>query len=206
MNTGEHISVPAKGSSMNRFDFHDRVLFYRLAATSCGDVGVLWTARGIDPSVVSIFLPRPEGPTDAFITDIYPGVEERDHRGLTGLCDRLGRSMAGEDVELPVSLLDLDLCYDFQRRVLLKAKEIPRGMVIPYGRLAQRIGAPRAARAVGTALARNPFSLVLPCHRVVRASGDIGNFGGGPKMKETLLRIEGVEVSNEGRVDRRFFW
>ena len=191
---------------MNRFAFHDLQLFYRLVKTHCGDVGVLWVNKGSEPSVVSIFLPRPDVSMDTFITDIYPGAAARDHRGMTGLCDRIGRYMAGEDIDLPVSLLDLDLCYEFQRRVLLKAREIPRGRVIPYGRLAQRIGAPRAARAVGTAMAKNPFPLVLPCHKVIRASGDVGNFGSGPIMKRTLLGIEGVDVSDEGRVDGRFFW
>ena len=191
---------------MNMFTFHDDPLFYRLVETSCGDVGVLWIKKGSDPSVVSIFLPRQSISTDTFIADIYPDADEKTHGNLEGLCDQIRRYMDGADVDLPLSLLDLDLCYDFQRRVLLKAKEIPRGKVIPYGKLAERIYAPRAARAVGTALAKNPFSLILPCHKVVRASGDIGNFGSGPEMKRTLLRLEGVEVSDEGRVGSSFFW
>lgn len=191
---------------MNRYTFHDVTLFYQLIETSYGDVGVLWIKKGSVPSVVSIFLPRQDVSTAVFVEGLYPDAEEATHDNLEGLCDQIRRYIEGADVDFSLSFLNLDLCYDFQRRVLLKAKEIPRGKVIPYGKLAERIHAPRASRAVGTALAKNPFSLILPCHKVVRASGDIGNFGSGPEMKKTLLRLEGVEVSEEGKVDRRFFW
>ncbi len=191
---------------MNKFHFNDVSLFYQLVETPCGDMGVLWMKKGADPSVVSIFLPRKELPMAGFIENLYPDAKEGAHINLKGLCDQLRRYMEGVDLDFSPALLDMDLCYDFQKRVLLKAKEIPRGKVIPYGKLAERINAPGAARAVGTALAKNPFPIILPCHRVVRASGYIGNFGSGPEMKRTLLRLEGVEVSEKGKIDRRFFW
>jgi len=169
-------------------------------------MGVLWMKKGAEPSVVSIFLPRKELSMAGFIENLYPDAGEHNHGNLEGLCDQIRRYMEGVDIDFSLAFLDLDLCYNFQKRVLLKAKEIPRGRVIPYGKLAERISASGAARAVGTALARNPFSLILPCHKVIRASGQIGNFGSGPAMKRALLRLEGVEVSEEGKIDRRFFW
>ena len=96
-------------------------------------------------------------------------------------------------------------CYDFQKRVLVKLREIPAGKVVSYGQLAGRTGAPGAARAAGTALAGNPFPIVLPCHRVVKSTGHMGNFGGGQELKETLLRIEGVEVNTGGKIEQRYF-
>jgi O-6-methylguanine DNA methyltransferase len=87
----------------------------------------------------------------------------------------------------------LDGLGDFQRRVLLETCEIPAGETRSYAWLAARVGHPGAARAVGSALARNPLPLVVPCHRVVRADGRIGNYGcGGPAAKRALLREEGV--------------
>jgi O-6-methylguanine DNA methyltransferase len=84
---------------------------------------------------------------------------------------------------------------DFQRRVLLETCEIPPGETRSYAWLAARVGHPGAARAVGSALARNPLPLVVPCHRVVRADGRIGNYGcGGPAAKRALLREEGVAL------------
>ena len=187
---------------MDKFTFDGVALFYRLIETTCGDVGVLWTDGDSNPSVVGIVLPRQNIATALFVKTLYPDAKEATHENLEDLCDCIYRYTKGEDVDFPLSLLDLDLCYNFQLRVLLKLKEVPRGRVISYGRLAEKIHAPRAARAVGTAVAKNPFPLIFPCHRVVRASGHIGNFGSGPDMKKNLLRLEGVEVSDKRRIDR----
>jgi O-6-methylguanine DNA methyltransferase len=82
----------------------------------------------------------------------------------------------------------------FQRQVLEKALEIPHGQVRPYGWLAREVGHPGAQRAVGSTMARNPIPLLIPCHRVVRNDGIIGNYGlGGTEMKKTLLRAEGID-------------
>jgi len=80
----------------------------------------------------------------------------------------------------------------FQRAALQATAKIPRGQARSYGDIADRIGAPRAHRAVGTALARNPVPLLIPCHRVIRADGSLGNYGmGGTARKRALLRAEG---------------
>jgi methylated-DNA-[protein]-cysteine S-methyltransferase len=76
--------------------------------------------------------------------------------------------------------------------VLERLREVPRGETITYGALAARAGNPRAARAVGTACARNPVPIVVPCHRVLPGTGGIGNYGGGPDRKRALLTLEGV--------------
>jgi methylated-DNA-[protein]-cysteine S-methyltransferase len=78
----------------------------------------------------------------------------------------------------------------FYRRVLRATAKVPFGEVITYGEAAQRAGSPRAFRAAGTALGSNPIPIVVPCHRVVRAGGDLGNYGGGPEMKRFLLELE----------------
>jgi methylated-DNA-[protein]-cysteine S-methyltransferase len=110
-------------------------------------------------------------------------------------------------VDFRLSLIDLEQCSEFQRRVLLAENKIPRGWVSSYGRIARRLGIPNAARAVGTALARNPFPIIIPCHRTVRSNGDLGGFGGGLKMKRELLELEGVQFSTTGRVlTDRFYY
>ena len=89
---------------------------------------------------------------------------------------------------------DLRAVSEFERAVLLKALEIPRGEVRPYGWIAREIARPRAVRAVGTALARNPIPLFIPCHRVVRSDGRIGRYSlGGPDAKRTILEAEGID-------------
>jgi methylated-DNA-[protein]-cysteine S-methyltransferase len=86
--------------------------------------------------------------------------------------------------------LDLGLARDFSRRVLLELARVPYGEVTTYGALATRAGRPRAARAVGTVMNRNPIPIVLPCHRVVGASGSLVGYGGGLERKQALLRLE----------------
>jgi methylated-DNA-[protein]-cysteine S-methyltransferase len=80
----------------------------------------------------------------------------------------------------------------FYRRVLRATARVPFGEVITYGQAARRAGNPRAFRAAGTALGSNPIPIVVPCHRVIRAGGEIGNYGGGPQMKRFLLELEGA--------------
>jgi methylated-DNA-[protein]-cysteine S-methyltransferase len=78
----------------------------------------------------------------------------------------------------------------FYRRVLRATAKIPFGEVITYTDAAERAGSPRAFRAAGSALGSNPIPIVVPCHRVIRSGGDIGNYGGGPEMKRFLLELE----------------
>lgn len=82
----------------------------------------------------------------------------------------------------------------FQKKVYTVVKEIPRGETRSYAWVAQRIGNPRAARAVGTALKKNPFTIVVPCHRVVHSDGSIGEYALGADLKKKLLEIEGMYV------------
>jgi methylated-DNA-[protein]-cysteine S-methyltransferase len=79
---------------------------------------------------------------------------------------------------------------EFQLRVLEELQKIPYGKTCSYSEIAQRIGRPRAVRAVGAANGRNPIPIVIPCHRVIGAGGDLTGFGGGLRTKEALLRLE----------------
>jgi methylated-DNA-[protein]-cysteine S-methyltransferase len=88
--------------------------------------------------------------------------------------------------------VDLALQADFNRRVLRELARVPYGEVVTYGELASRAARPRAARAVGTVMNRNPLPIVLPCHRVVGANGKLVGYAGGLDRKETLLRLEGA--------------
>jgi O-6-methylguanine DNA methyltransferase len=92
--------------------------------------------------------------------------------------------------------LNLEQLPEFERQVLMKTMEIPRGEVRPYAWVAAELGRPLAVRAVGNALARNPIPFIIPCHRVVRSDGRIGNYGaGGPESKRALLQTEGVDTN-----------
>jgi methylated-DNA-[protein]-cysteine S-methyltransferase len=107
-------------------------------------------------------------------------------------------------VSFPLDWVNLDRCRPFQRNVLIHEYKIPRGRVRSYGGLARIVGAPRAARAVGRALAINPVPIVVPCHRAIRGDGSLGGFGGGLPMKRALLEMEGVGFDQTGRVRPEF--
>ena len=80
----------------------------------------------------------------------------------------------------------------FRSRALHAVARIPYGKTRTYGEIAKSAGNPRAFRAAGTACGSNPIPLIVPCHRVVQSGGGIGNYGGGPEMKEALLDLEGA--------------
>jgi methylated-DNA-[protein]-cysteine S-methyltransferase len=93
--------------------------------------------------------------------------------------------------------IDLSRLTPFQRKVLQKVRIIPAGEVRSYRWVAKAIGAERAVRAVGTALAKNPIPLLIPCHRVVRSDGRLGEYsGGGSSVKAKLLAFEGVDLES----------
>lgn len=107
--------------------------------------------------------------------------------------DRVTALLRGERVDLRTLSLDMSDVAEFERDVYVAAREIPPGATLTYGEIARRIGRPTAARDVGVALGRNPFPIIVPCHRVVAANGKTGGFSavGGVKTKLKLLAIEG---------------
>ena len=90
--------------------------------------------------------------------------------------------------------LDIRGVPEFNRRALEELARVPFGHVTTYGQLAERIGRPRSARAIGGAMNRNPIPIVLPCHRVVGSNGSLTGYGGGLHRKQALLELEGVSL------------
>jgi methylated-DNA-[protein]-cysteine S-methyltransferase len=137
-------------------------------------------------------------PLDHTLAGVAAGVGPRivhSDRELAGTRDALSAYLEGDDdrLELPV---DLSLVGGPFRRSVLETlhREVHRGEVVTYGALARQAGNPRAVRAVGSACATNPVPIVVPCHRVLPASGRLGAYGGGPERKRVLLALEGASV------------
>jgi O-6-methylguanine DNA methyltransferase len=123
------------------------------------------------------------------------GREVRAERSVPPSAVRsLVRNLKGKGKGQRELRFDLRGLSEFERAVLMKALEIPPGEVRPYSWIAREIGRPGAVRAAGSALAKNPVPLLIPCHRVVRSDGHIGNYSlGGPRNKRTLLEVEGAQ-------------
>ena len=94
---------------------------------------------------------------------------------------------------------------EFQDRVLKLVAMVPKGKVTTYKELARAIGNPQAYRAVANALARNPFPVKIPCHRVVRSNGEIGGYRLGIRQKVKLLVQEGIKIEN-GKISSKFMF
>jgi methylated-DNA-[protein]-cysteine S-methyltransferase len=106
---------------------------------------------------------------------------------------------SGGGVDLTGVKLDMERISAFHRRVYEVVRNIPRGTVMSYGEVAGLAGNPRAARAVGAAMAKNPYAPFVPCHRVVGSDGSLVGFGGrgGLDFKQSLLNAEGVKCKNK---------
>ena len=102
---------------------------------------------------------------------------------------QLGEYFNGDRLEFDLTL-DLSGLTDFRRDVLMRTARLPFGATLSYGELAAAVGRPGAARAVGSAEGSNPIAIVIPCHRVVRSDGAIGEYGGGTDAKRWLLEHE----------------
>jgi methylated-DNA-[protein]-cysteine S-methyltransferase len=160
---------------------------YATVDTPVGQVVVAATERGL----VRVALPDQavEDVLTRLAEEISPRVIAYPRR-LDEARRELDQYFAGERkrFELP---LDWRLSHPgFYRRVLRATAKVPFGEVITYTDAAERAGSPRAFRAAGSALGSNPIPIVVPCHRVVRSGGDLGNYGGGPEMKRFLLELE----------------
>jgi methylated-DNA-[protein]-cysteine S-methyltransferase len=176
---------------------------YYTVESDFGEIVVVW--RCVDNKVVRVFLPTQYG---LFRSSVYrsSGVKEIPNRIARILCRKIGSLLRGKPVDFALDNLDWSLTYRFQKRVLRMEHRIPRGSVSTYGRIGKRLGNPGAARAVGTALARNPFPLIIPCHRAVRSDGSLGGYAGGIEMKKRLLEFEGIGFDKHGRVVVKRFW
>lgn len=168
-----------------------------------GELIIVW--RRSDNKVTRIFLPAQQGLFRR--SDLRKAVLcKSPPRAVADLCRRIERLLVGRAVDFDLGALDWSASTRFQERVLRMENRIPRGMVSTYGRIASKLRQPRACRAVGSALARNPFPIVIPCHRAIRNDRSLGGYAGGLKMKKRLLELEGVKFDANGRVVTAVFW
>lgn len=98
--------------------------------------------------------------------------------------------ISGKKVEFSYKNCNFNLCTPFQKKVLIQTSKILYGTCVSYKDIANKIGKPKSYRAVGNALSANPFPIIIPCHRVIKNNGALGNFGGGINMKKFLIDLE----------------
>lgn len=163
-------------------------------------VALLWSVHGGRPRILRILLSSPGLSAGELVKSSYPDAISAACAEIDMVAGQIAAFLAGHDIRFPLDLVRLDLCSPFQQQVLRAEHAIPRGRVSTYQRIARHIGNARGARAVGTALAHNPFPVIVPCHRAIRTDGTLGGFQGGIVMKRALLEMEGVRFADADRV------
>jgi len=176
-------------------------------STRFGPVVIVWAAFEGIPKVFRVLLSKPGSPAEAAMGELYPGSRPASCAAIDAVARGIRDFLAGEDVAFSLDSAAMATRPDFQQSVLRAEHAIPRGRVSTYGLIAAHLGNPKAVRAVGNALATNPFPIIVPCHRAIRAGGELGGYQGGPAMKRVLLEREGIAFDAAGRaVVRRFHY
>lgn len=175
-------------------------MFYQIIKVGREEIGLVWSDAGKKLLVEYIYLPHAKEKRRDRIVKDFPAISKIPRRISGGVDQMVIDLYQGKKLNFDLSRLNWSGITDFSVKVLRQAFKIPRGRVATYSLLAAKVGSPGAARAVGSVMANNPFPIVIPCHRVVRADGKVGEFGGGSDMKKELLEKEGLILGSDGRV------
>ena len=169
-------------------------VFHCLRGTRFGPVAILWSVHQGRSKIRRVLLSRPGLSAKQAVESLFPDSIASSSAEIDALADRIAAFLTGEDLRFSLAVARLDLCSPFQQQVLRAEHSIPRGKVSTYQRIAGHLGSPQSARAVGTALAHNPFPIIVPCHRAIRSDGTLGGFQGGVEMKRALLERDSPKI------------
>ncbi|MFX1477476.1 MAG: methylated-DNA--[protein]-cysteine S-methyltransferase [Promethearchaeota archaeon] len=183
-------------------------LYYTTFSSQFGTFTIVWNENNTQLKIQRIYLSDPELKSEEKALESFKQIKVGSSSSIEALGKKIQRFLNGEKIKFDLDLVDFNKCFDIQKKVLLAEYEIPRGWISTYKRIAEKIGIPKGARVVGNALAKNPFPIIIPCHRAIKTNGELGGFQGGLPMKRTLLEMEGIEFSNRGKVitDRIYYY
>ena len=164
---------------------------YIVFETDAGWLGILTTKRGLRR------ITLPQKSAQAARQQLGDSINYANQAPLLfdNLVHRLRQYFNGQKVSFP-DKLDLTNVTDFQHQVWEATRHIPYGETRSYAWVAEQIKKPRAPRAVGQALGRNPMPIIVPCHRVLAKNGGLGGFTGGIELKRYLLRLEKAAIAD----------
>lgn len=182
--------MPASSKRLINVDLPEELL-WGTAETTLGTAGLILGPRGVK----KIALPQP---SEALTVERL-GLDDsssiaRNQAALEPWLERIAAALRGEVELFEDWPLDWRGTTPFQRAIWTATRQIPWGQTRSYWWVAVRAGNPRAARAVGQAMGANPIPIVVPCHRVIRADGQLGGFGGGVDLKRQMLKVESATI------------
>ena len=181
--------------------------FYNTLHSSFDSFTIVWKEIDTKTQIIRIFLSDPELNSEVKALKANDLIKKKSSPSIELVGEQIQKFLEGEDVKFDLQLIDFDQCSKVQKKVLLAEYGIPRGYISTYKRIANEIGITNGARAVGNALANNPFPIIIPCHRAIKSNGELGGFQGGIEMKRALLEMEGIIFSSNGKVitDRIYY-
>ncbi|MFH1673328.1 MAG: methylated-DNA--[protein]-cysteine S-methyltransferase [Pseudomonadota bacterium] len=165
-------------------------MYYYIFLAKFGTIAILFKKN--PTRIKRIFLPQDDKKNLKQLVRSAGGIKNGISPVVTDLKQKIQAYFRGKPLECDWDILDLSNLTALQKKVLCETAAIPYGLVRSYGELAERVGHPKAARFVGATMARNPFPIVIPCHRVIGSQGKLGGYSGGVELKRRLLQFEGV--------------
>jgi methylated-DNA-[protein]-cysteine S-methyltransferase len=171
--------------------------YYKTFASKYGNILILWKLINDLPKIYKIYLNMENSIS---IGDIKHSSDELSCKAIDEIVKNIHSYFSGEIIKFNLAVVDFDVCSNFQKKVILTEYNIPRGYVSTYKRISNHIKKPDGSRAVGNALATNPFPIIIPCHRAIKSDGSLGGYQGGVQMKYELLKMEGIKFNDNSKV------
>ncbi|WP_297981628.1 methylated-DNA--[protein]-cysteine S-methyltransferase [uncultured Methanobrevibacter sp.] len=174
---------------------------YTIEKSKIGEITIIWRDEG-KFIIEEILLSLPNKSSKERAKEKYEREEElkiKKSKQLKKFLKELNKYFDGKPYKFSLDYLNLDKLSEFDREVLKAEFETPKGTVNTYKQLAERVNTPKAARPVGNALKKNPYPIIIPCHRTIKSDGNLGGYAGmkeGHKYKGILLELEGLEIKN----------
>jgi methylated-DNA-[protein]-cysteine S-methyltransferase len=174
--------------------------FYTTFSSSFNTFTIIWKEKKDTMLIHRIFLSDPQYKSEIIAHNSFQNIKQKSSAVINLLGKKIQEFLNGKAQNFDQNLLDFCICSPIQKEVLEAEAKIPRGWVSTYKRIAITINHPKSARVVGNALAKNPFPIIIPCHRAIKSNGEIGGFQGGSAMKRKLLEFEGIKFADNGKV------
>ena len=175
-------------------------LYYSYARSSLCNVYIFWFRNKKGIKIARVFLSKNRYGMRREIRKLFPAATRKNN----SVASNISAYFEGKPASFDFKKLNNILFSKFQRIVYHKVRKIPYGKVMTYGTLASNL-AVRSPMAVGNALAKNPFPIIIPCHRIVSSDRKLCGFQAGVKLKKALLKSEGITFDKKDRIPEKFF-